>query len=218
MQSILLSSAISKVPVYVLAKNQEEVNRLQLFFLQWAHKNGPYCFTDYSEAMKTLGVVHTAVVLISYHFGGNRGFDAARELHSNGGELRIAGYSFSTTERQLCSMIHAGALSYFTEKCRAIDLLSTIEEIVMGRRYYNDEYTMEKVDEVKLCIKTQDAWWRKPFDEETIYYARELYLETKSEKANDHDYYILKRAKKTFHISTSYELLRTLLREDIMEK
>jgi hypothetical protein len=225
METIFLSSSVSDVPVFVLAKNEEEFRHFRVMFLQWNHHRGPHFFTDYKEATSALGAIHAGIIFISYHFAGNRGFDAARLLSENGGELRMAGYSFSYLHRQLYSMIHAGALSFFTNKSRPAEVLNMMEEMVTGRCYYNNYYTQDCVEYVKQQVRLKDDWWRTPIGDEARRYGRARYNgeETRAtgkelEVIKRHENYLQKKIKKEYHIDSLPELIRTLLREDIMEK
>jgi DNA-binding NarL/FixJ family response regulator len=224
MQHNLSSHSHLRIPVFVLAHNDDEFVRLSAKLYGSDKVTEPLCFTSYSEAMKHLTCIDSAVVLISYHFDGNRGFRATQELKAASSGLRLAGYSFHYIPKHLYSMIHAGCSSFFREHIKTETLHAMIEDIATGRRYYHDEYTAGIDTEIKACIAGAHAWWREDLTDEMIEIGKEIYegkpykvIEQKLGLSKDRVNNVMKIAKNRLHIYNSLDLVRTLIREFKMQ-
>jgi DNA-binding NarL/FixJ family response regulator len=220
MDSLVPVYSSARIPVYVLAADNEELNFFVARYLHSDRISIVKGLLSADDAEKTLQYVRTAVVLISYHFYGNRGRELARRLHFMNSELRIAGYSFHYHERQLYSMIDAGALSFFNKDCGYDELHILIEEIATGRRHYNKHFTTRIADSIKQYAANSNRWWLNEISDEEISIAYEAFKGSSDKQAADalglklnRVNHVHKQAKLRHHCHNRLDLLRLMLCE-----
>jgi len=220
MQYVQHSYAEGRIPVCILAKDHDELNH---FLIRYAHSDKLYIlngWVHYSEAIKALPYLRPAVALISYRFDGDRGYDIARNAHFINKELRIAGYSFHYHKRQLFSMVHAGALGFFTDETVEEERLQLIEHVAQGMKYRNSYYTTAVDDEIKACIADGDIWWREDINEELVAITKVTHtgmtidemskaLKIKPDRIN----YLTKKARIKHHLNNGHDMVCMIIRE-----
>src|SRR5690348_2294516 len=111
MQEILSTSSSGKIPACIFATDEKELTHFHVKFYNSPRIVISHSWYSLTEAEKALPYLLPSVLLVSYHFDGNRGYDIARHATAINKGLHTVGYSFHYMEKHLYSMMHAGALS-----------------------------------------------------------------------------------------------------------